>query len=57
MQTAKEADNNFSYWQTQSLEERLTAANYLNSVAYNFDINDPPKMDRTYFRMRGRANG
>ncbi len=57
MQTAKAADNNFLYWQTQSLEERLRAANYLNSVAYNFDINDPPKMDRTYFRMRGRANG
>ncbi len=38
--------------QKQSARERLEAAFYLNSVAYNFDINYPPKMDRTVFSMR-----
>jgi hypothetical protein len=35
-----------------SLADRLRAANYLNSVAFGFDVETPPRMDRTYFRMR-----
>lgn len=54
MHHAKDASNNFKYWKSQSIEERLRAANYLNSVAYNFPVNDPPKLDRTYFKMRLR---
>ena len=46
-QTKTEASHNFNYWQSQPYEKRLQAANYLNSVAYNFDINNPPKMDKT----------
>jgi hypothetical protein len=38
--------------QGQTARERLEAAFYLNSVAYNYDINNPPKMDRTVFSMR-----
>lgn len=38
--------------QRQSVRERLIAAFYLNSVAYNFDINNPPKLDRSAFSMR-----
>jgi len=49
-----ENQNNFLFWQSQSLEERLKAANYLNSVAYNFFLNGPPKLDRTYFKIRCR---
>ncbi|MEO8853997.1 MAG: hypothetical protein ABI359_09465 [Ginsengibacter sp.] len=49
-----ETQNNFLFWQSQSLEDRLKAANYLNSVAYNFSLNDPPKLDRTYFKIRSR---
>ena len=49
-----ENQNNFIFWQSQSLEERLKAANYLNSVAYNFFLNGPPKLDRTYFKIRCR---
>jgi hypothetical protein len=41
-----------AYWKTKSAEERLAAAMYLNSVAYNFDINHPPRIDRTVFRTR-----
>ncbi|MFT7481861.1 MAG: hypothetical protein ACI8WW_000791 [Oceanospirillaceae bacterium] len=40
------------YWATKTMRERLEAAFYLNSVAYNFDINNLPKMDRTVFSMR-----
>ena len=50
-QTLKEASHNLEFWQKKSYEERLEAANYLNSVAYNFDINNPPGMDKTYFKI------
>ncbi len=38
--------------QNQSVKERLIAAYYLNSVAYNFDVNNHPKMDRSIFSIR-----
>jgi len=38
--------------QPKSGKERLEAANYLNSVAYRFDLANPPKMDRSAFSMR-----
>ncbi len=41
-----------NYWKNKTIEERLAAAFYLNSVAYNFDINSPPAFDRTAFSMR-----
>lgn len=56
MYRKSENRNNFLYRQSQSPEERLRAANYLNSVAYNYPFHDPPKLDRTYFRMRSRKN-
>jgi len=40
------------YWKTKTPMERLAAAMYLNSIAYNYDIDNPPKMDRTVFSMR-----
>lgn len=39
------------YWRSKSLKERLRASFYLNSVAYNFDLSDPPKLDRKVFSM------
>lgn len=53
-QTLKEASHNLAYWKTQSYEKKLEAANYLNSVAYNFDVNYPPPLDRTCFKIRQR---
>jgi hypothetical protein len=47
-----ETDPYKDYWQKQTLEDRLKAANYLNSVAYNFSLENPPSMDRTFFAMR-----
>lgn len=36
----------------ESMIERLKVSFYLNSIAYNFDINNPPRMDKTVFSMR-----
>jgi len=35
------------YWKTKTAEERLSAAAYLISVAYNYSEENPPRMDRT----------
>jgi len=51
-QSFKEADQTTAYWLTQSIEKRLAASFYLNSIAYNFDMNNPPKMDKNVFSMR-----
>lgn len=48
-QTMEEASNKYGYWKQQSYAERLRASFYLNSVAFNFDINNPPRLDRTVF--------
>jgi hypothetical protein len=49
-QTAAEASNDAAYYKKLTWQERLRIANYLNSVAYNYPENDPPKLDRTYFK-------
>lgn len=36
--------------------ERLRISFYLNSIAFNFDVNNPPKMDKTVFLMRKLSN-
>ena len=41
-----------NYWKTKTAGERLAAAFYLNSVAYQFDLSNPPRLDRTAFSMR-----
>lgn len=56
MQTFKEASHQLSYWQTKTAVERLQAAYFLISQAYNFDLNNPPKMDRQQFSMRKHAH-
>lgn len=50
--THEETEKYYSRNQPKSLSERLQAANYLNSVAFQFDLNNPPKMDKTVFSMR-----
>ena len=50
--THEETDKYYSKNQPRTLVERLKAANYLNSVAFQFDMNNPPKMDKSAFSMR-----
>ena len=52
MGSHQQSSDNRDFWAKQPMDERLKAAVYLNSIAYNFDINQPPKMDRTFFLMR-----
>ncbi len=47
--TVQEADDYQRDYRNYSVEERLEIALYLTSIAYNFDINNPPKMDKTIF--------
>ena len=53
-QTVHAASHSLEYWKKQSYEKRLEAAGYLNSVAYNFDVANPPRLDKTYFKIRQR---
>jgi uncharacterized protein (UPF0262 family) len=52
IQTHEESSNTRSYWLSKSPQERLEAAWYLICTAYNIDIKNPPRLDRTVFSMR-----
>ena len=55
MQTAEEAvKSQAAYYKSLTWQERMRIANYLNSVAYNYPENEPPRMDKTAFKMRVR---
>lgn len=43
-----------AHYRKLSWQERIKIAHYLNSIAFNFQLNDPPKLDRTKFSARGR---
>lgn len=51
-QTLKEASNHASDYKKLLWQDRLKLAAYLNSVAYNFDLNNPPKMNRKKFSVK-----
>ncbi len=51
MYKKEEEPTDYKYWQTKTVRERLEAAAYLNSIAYNYDINNPPRMDKTVFSI------
>lgn len=44
------------FWQSQTMPERLRAAAYLNSVAFGYDPENPPRMDKTVFSVRKHAS-
>lgn len=54
---ASEAKNQVNYgleYRDKSPMELLEIAFYLNSIAYGFSLENPPKMDRTAFSVRKR---
>ena len=53
-QTAEQAANHAAYYKTLSWQERLRIAAYLNSVAYNYPENTPPRLDKTKFKASAR---
>ena len=38
-------------------QERCRIANFLNSIAFNYNEANPPRLDRTKFIARSRENG
>jgi len=55
-QSFQEADNQKQYWLQKNVSERLGAAWYLISCAYDFSLDNPPKLDKTVFSMRKHHN-
>lgn len=54
-QTSEQASKADSiFYKSLTWQERLKIANYLNSIAYNYPENTPPKMDKTVFSVRSR---
>jgi hypothetical protein len=51
-QSHDEAADQSAYWKSKTADERFAAVMYLNSIAYNFDVNNPPRMDKTVFSTR-----
>lgn len=56
--TMAEAANHSDYYKKMTWQERLAITSFLNSVAYQFDINHPPRMNRNCFAVKSlRSNG
>ncbi|HMR19034.1 MAG TPA: hypothetical protein PKA53_07020 [Sphingobacterium sp.] len=53
-QTAQEAADYAVYYKELSWKERLKVASYLNSIAYNYPSDNPPRMDKTKGTARVR---
>ena len=51
----EETDAYYRRTQPATMAKRLRAAVYLNSVAFNFDVNNPPRLDRAAFSCRAHA--
>ncbi len=49
-QTFSEAADHVEYYKQKSWQERLEIVSYLNSVAFNYPLENPPKMDKSKFK-------
>lgn len=56
-QSFAEAADHAPYYKKLSWQERLVVAGYLNAIAYNFDPERPPVMNRLVFSTRSLKNG
>jgi hypothetical protein len=54
--TVQEANDYQRDYRNHTVKERLEIALYLTSIAYNFDMNHPPKMDKTIFTKRKQGD-
>lgn len=52
VQTFEEADDAMQDYSSYSMQERLRIYWYLTSIAYKFDLDNPPRMDKTVFRIK-----
>ena len=56
IQTFEEADLSISYGKHIPVAERLRRSFYLTAQNYQFDILNPPKLDRTHFEIKKRKH-
>jgi hypothetical protein len=49
-QTAASASDHAAYYKNLSWQERLRITAYLNSIAFNYAENNPPRIDKTKFK-------
>lgn len=47
----KEADKEMSQFHDYAWKDRLLIAKQLIAIAYNFSVNNPPRMDKTFFEI------
>ena len=52
VKTFEEADDVMRDYSSYSMQERLRIYWYLTSIAYMFDLDYPPRMDKTVFRTK-----
>lgn len=52
VQTFEEADDAMRDYSGYSMQERLRIYWYLTSIAFKFDLDNPPRMDKTVFRIK-----
>lgn len=50
--THEDTERYHSRSQPTTLAERLRVANYLNSIAFRYNVHNPPRLDRTAFSAR-----
>jgi hypothetical protein len=54
-QTLEEAADHGAYYRQLNWIERLRVNAYLNSIAFNYPLDDPPRMDKTSFSVKSRS--
>ena len=55
-QTLGEADESMRNYLNYSVKQRLEIAYYLTSIAYGFDMMNPPRMDKTFFQIKSHRD-
>jgi hypothetical protein len=53
-QTFEEASNHAGYYKTLTWQERLRVTAYLNSIAFNYPENQPPRINKFKFKASSR---
>ena len=53
-QTFEEASSHAGYYKKLTWQERLRVTAYLNSVAFNYPENQPPRLDKFKFKASSR---
>jgi hypothetical protein len=55
--TVEEADDYMRDYRNYHWKERLKISFFLTSLAYGFDVNNPPQMDKTIFNVSTHPDG